>query len=385
MRWKTLLRRILIWLVKPSIVFESLPPFTDNTRAVYDEMVRRGYDKKYRLAWLCPDGTCAFLKAGKVQYWTPQYNNSLFNLIRLLSVFEKTRCIVCCNNYITSSGDYHVTEGKGQVSIYLTHGTPIKSIKNYNYSCPSGIDYLISAAPALNSLMASEFGIAQEKVIPLGFPRNDSFAVHSDELRKKLLGEYSHLIVWYPTYRQRDNKPRNCIGSSMPIIHNTADAIRLNETAKACNTLIVFKPHFVQDVSLMRDLNLSNIRIIDDSYFQENACSSYQMLSESDALLTDYSSVYYDYTLADKPIGVIWEDIDSYRDYPGFAVDLDHYMKGAEKIYHVSELCDFVNRVANGVDLLMKERRGIRDEVNLSSDGKNAARVVDFISEMAKL
>ena len=35
------------------IVFESLPDFSDNTRAVFDEMVRRGINKKYKFIWLC--------------------------------------------------------------------------------------------------------------------------------------------------------------------------------------------------------------------------------------------------------------------------------------------------------------------------------------------
>ena len=71
------------------------------------------------------------------------------------------------------------------------------------------------------------------------------------------------------------------------------------------------------------------------------------MLAGSDALITDYSSVYYDYTLHDKPIAVVWEDIEDYKRFPGFAVDLSDYLKGAEKIYKIDELCGFVESVAN--------------------------------------
>ncbi len=145
------------------------------------------------------------------------------------------------------------------------------------------------------------------------------------------------------------------------------------------------KPHFAQNVSLIKKLNLSNIQIITDDFFTEHGITSYEMLAGSDALITDYSSVYYDYTLRDRPIAVVWEDIEEYKKFPGFAVDLDDYLKGAEKVYNIDELCSFVERIANNEDILQKKRREIRDRVNLSTDGENTKRVVDYIVKKADL
>jgi CDP-glycerol glycerophosphotransferase (TagB/SpsB family) len=96
-------------------------------------------------------------------------------------------------------------------------------------------------------------------------------------------------------------------------------------------------------------------------------------------MITDYSSIYFDYLLADKPVAVTWDDLEEYRKDPGFAVDLDVYMNGAVKVYNVEELISFVRDVAAGRDTLKAERRVIRDTVNYSTDGKNTERVVDFI------
>ena len=101
--------------------------------------------------------------------------------------------------------------------------------------------------------------------------------------------------------------------------------------------------------------------------------------------MTDYSSVYYDYTLSDHPIGAVWEDIEDFRKSPGFDMDIDFWMKGAEKIYTCQDLCEFIQRIADGKDILAKERREIRDLANYSTDGKNSERVVDFIVKEAKL
>ena len=102
-------------------------------------------------------------------------------------------------------------------------------------------------------------------------------------------------------------------------------------------------------------------------------------------MLTDYSSVYFDYLLCNKPIGLVWEDIDSYRNNPGFALDLDYYMKAAEKIYNVDELSHFIEDVACNRDSLKSEREEINRLANYSCDGENTKRVVDFIIDKAGL
>ena len=130
---------------------------------------------------------------------------------------------------------------------------------------------------------------------------------------------------------------------------------------------------------MIQDLNLEYIRFIDDSFFTEHKITSYQFVNSCDAMITDYSSIFFDYLLADKPIALTWDDLEEYRQNPGFAVDLDSYTKGAVKAYNVDELIAFVQDVAAGRDVLQKQRREVRDIVNYSTDGKNAERVTDFI------
>jgi CDP-glycerol glycerophosphotransferase (TagB/SpsB family) len=379
-------KSVLYSLIKPNIIFESIPDFSDNTMPVYEEMLRRGMDRKYRLTWYLSYDRCMTMNHGVAEYWNPRDRKTIRDRIRNYSFFYKTKCIICCNRFLTSHGDDErtITFGKDQVSFYLTHGTPMKSVKDY-YTCPEGIDYVLSAAPGLNALMAYEFSVPQDKVFAAGFPRNDVFSKPAVDIKSAFGKQYDKIIIWYPTYRQNNTGPIRLQVDSLPIIHDKQNAIRLNEAAKKSKCLIVLKPHFAQDTSMIRDDKLSNIRLIDDAFFKQAGFSSYEMLAASDALITDYSSLYYDYTLRDKPIGAVWEDIDSYSKKPGFAVDLDYYLNGAVKIYNIAELCDFVKAVSEGKDSLRSERREIRDAVNFSTDGNNARRVVDFIIDKARL
>jgi CDP-glycerol glycerophosphotransferase (TagB/SpsB family) len=132
-------------------------------------------------------------------------------------------------------------------------------------------------------------------------------------------------------------------------------------------------------------VRLDNIVLINDEFFVKSKITSYEFVGSCDALITDYSSIYYDFTLRDKPVAAIWEDIEDYRRNPGFAVDVDFYMKGAEKIYTVEDFIAFIQRVGNGEDILKDERNKIKTMVNEFEDGESTKRVAEFVIEKAGL
>ena len=382
---KRLLIRFLMTVIKPYILFESRPPFSDNTRAVYDEFLRRGFDKKYRLVWYLDDNTCADLINGKPVYWDPRDRNSLRQKIRNIGFYFNTKAIICCNRFLTSSGWACPVEQGTCKSFYLSHGTPIKKVEGY-YSAPSGIDYAFSPSANVTGIMSAAFKIDSSRYLVSGYPRTDLLFQDHGDLHDRICQGSEKVIVWLPTFRQHQKKTVSPAGGyAMPLIHEAAYAEQLNETAMKNNVLLVFKPHFVQDRSFLNEINLSNIQFADESFFERFDISTYDLLAASDALITDYSSVYFDYTLLDKPIAVVWEDVEEYRKNPGFVVDLDRYLVGAEKVYSIKDLCEFVENVAKGSDLLKTERREIRDLTNDNLDGRNSKRAVDFIIEKADL
>lgn len=363
--------------VKPSIVFESIPNFSDNAKPVYDELVSRGYSRKYRMVWYIEQEQVASLKKnGKMVIWNPYERRGVVAKIRNYSFFDKRKANIICNRFLKKVSD--------EKTFYLKHGSPLKSVKGY-YSVPKDIDYIISQSKAFEEISATSNDVDPLKMVSLGFPRNDAFNKPKRDIDRLLLRNEKRVIVWYPTLRHHKNGFKTASTHAIPLLHDDDIARRIDEVAKNNDTLIVIKPHFAQDITAIKQLCLNNILFIDDSFFVKNHISSYEFLNSCDALITDYSSVYYDYTLADKPIGVVWEDIEEYRQFPGFAVDLDYWMKGAEKIYTLQDLQTFITNVAEGKDLLQKERREIRDFANYSCDGKNTERVVDFIIEKAQL
>lgn len=357
------------------IIFESVPDLGDSTMPIFEEMIARGLNKCYKLVWWVNDQKGPSLpKFDGVIYVDARtaLNRRLFQYYRL-----RAKCLIYCNKIM------HKDNSKTK-SFFITHGTAIKSVKSY-YNAPSDLDYCLVTSKDVVEMMSDQFCVPQNKMVALGYPRNDALTNVRVDLHRVIDKNFSKVIVWYPTFRQHKKSKNPLSGNSLPIIHDAEKAQKLNEVLKAKDILIVMKPHFAQDVSYVKDLHLSNIMFIDDSFFAGHNTTSYQFVGSCDALLTDYSSIYFDYLLCDKPIGLVWEDIDSYRENPGFAIDLDYYMKAGEKIYNLNDLIRFVEDLALGNDRLKAERHEINELANYASDGKNTERVVDFIIKKAKL
>ncbi len=370
---KRLIKKILylFFPIKNVIIFESKPDCSDNTKAVFDEMLARGLNKKYKMVWLVKNKSISSeIKENVCLIDT--YSEGL----KQRNYWHCAKVFICCNSYL-------IPVRKNQVSFYLSHGTPLKSVRAY-YNIPNTIDYSFCAGEGIKDVYCHELNYSQERTVALGYPRNDDLTNYKLDVKKFFEGNFEKIIVWYPTFRQHGGSKTLAKGNALPIIHDAEMAKRLNEYAKERNVLLVLKPHFAQDLSYLDKTELSNIKFIDDEFFVKNKISSYQFVGNCDALITDYSSIYYDFTLCDKPIALVWEDIEEYKEKPGLIKDYEFYTKGAEKVYTIDDFEGFIDRLTKGIDLLQVERNEIKKLVNYSDDGQNAKRVVDFIMEKIK-
>lgn len=357
------------------IFFESKPDLSDNTKPVFDEMVKRGLNEKYKMVWLVSKKAENLPNIKNVYYLK---TDSRFFRFKMIYYNYFSKALICCNDFLG-------TVRNGQTSFYLTHGIPIKSVRSY-YNVPENIDYMILNGEKTIEMSAYEFNFNPQKTVALGFPRNDVLTAFKKDIMSLFPeNQVEKIAVWYPTFRQHKTVAINATANALPIIHDETQAQKLNEIAKQNKVLIVLKPHFAQDVSRIKACNLSNIKFIDDSFFAENQISSYQFIAACDALITDYSSVYYDYLLCDKPIALVWEDYEEYRKTTNFAVDMDYYMKGGEKVYNLADFESFLKNLSSGNDRLKAERKEICEWANFSNDAKNAIRVTDFIIKKAEL
>lgn len=372
MKIKAFLKKILFLIsTKNIILFESYPDCTGNTKAVFDEMIRRGYNSKYKMVWLLQTSDSEdHKKIPNVRYL--KEGRHLF----LLCCFAKL--------FISENSYFSKPRKKGQYVLHIFHGGALKDVTNY-YRVPNDVDEIITLSPYLLELDAKNNGCRKEILNPLGFPRNDVLLGEKKDFHYLFKNyDYKKIIYWMPTFRQHKNVglSHSCI--SMPIIHDEECARQINKKAKECGILLVVKPHPAQDVSLIKMMRMSNLVFIDDEYLAENGILNYELLGGSDALLTDYSSVYYDYLLTNRPIGLCWEDFDDYNEKEGFILDVNYVMAGGEKIYSSDDLCAFINRISGDIDLLKDKRIDLRYLLFSNPNEPCTGHVVDRIGEILR-
>ena len=150
--------------------------------------------------------------------------------------------------------------------------------------------------------------------------------------------------------------------------------------SKKNKAVILIKLHPAQDKKVIESFKCNNIRIITDNELSEKGLKLYQLLAITNAMITDYSSVYYDYLLTKKPIGLAITDIEEYTKNVGLAYDYYDTIKG-EYIYNSEELCEFIENLSKGIDKSLDERLKCLKLYHTYCDDKSAERVYEFIKK----
>lgn len=211
----------------------------------------------------------------------------------------------------------------------------------------------------LREIYASAFGIEREKVKAYGAPRTDEIlqSQYTDERKKEILDKYPNLkekqvILYAPTFRDSNGKDKH-------IFHPVMDFESLSHSLKR-NQVFIICPHPVMQ-NRIPDREYHNIIQVDD--FTTN-----EMMCIADLLVTDYSSVIFEYSLLNKPMVFYCYDYDEYnrdfyldyeKDLPGKMFrkygDLEQYICNGE-FKDVATVQEFRNRYMSACDGKSGER-----------------------------
>lgn len=170
-------------------------------------------------------------------------------------------------------------------------------------------DYVLATSSSLSATMSAAFQVPVEKVIVADQPRNyilylkgeklEQYVKYEDDNGKKVLNELKEesrqKVIYMPTFRDADPQ---YIYKAIP------DWEGFNRFLKDNNIVFYLKVHRV--TPLPKDLNYDNIRVLD------NSLDIYPLLPLFDRLITDYSSVMFDYAILRKPIIIYDYDLEEY-------------------------------------------------------------------------
>ena len=297
------------------IFFYSSPDYSDNARAVYEEMVRQGLDKKYSVVWAVKD--------------LQKYKKVLPDVILVKHRTVRNLWHFCRSKFIFRThslwGNKYVY-GRQKMCI-AWHGMPLKKLVQPDGSVvKTTCDVLTSTAPFFDNELASSMGLDMSVCKHVGLPRNDALFNGGDDLAIRYPG-FKKRIIWMPTFRNA-NGFENGVDSELGVPCVSKEELPLlNKALNELNYLLILKLH-PWSAEKLNNINFSNIVNLKDSDIVGDA-SLYRLIGQTDALITDYSSIYIDYLLINKPICFACDDIDEYRKTRGFAYEpVENYMPG---------------------------------------------------------
>jgi CDP-ribitol ribitolphosphotransferase / teichoic acid ribitol-phosphate polymerase len=228
--------------------------------------------------------------------------------------------------------------------------------------------YAITGSKNLIPVYAEAFGIEESAVVATGLPRIDTF-LNKERTQKVVagfFGQYPNLtgkriILFAPTFR----------GRGIEDAHYDYARIDFGKLYEMCGerSVVLFRMHHFVSVPVPIPPEYAG-RLLDFASFPETN----DLLHVADVLITDYSSVIYEFSLLSKPMLFYAYDKDAYSAVRGFHRDYDATAPGK-----VCPTFDELLKALQNEDYDMSKLAAFRRENFDYLDTGSADRVIDWL------
>lgn len=301
--------------LKDMVFFESFfgKSYTGNPKYIYEKMLEMGLDKKYTFVWAYSGEDKSVIPGNPII--VDRFKPGDYYKYLALSKYWVNNIIFPIHK-----------KRDGNVYLQTWHGTPLKKL-GYDITIPGpevqgrenfyhesrNWDYLISSNHYSTEIFRRAFKY-EEEMLEMGYPINDIFFKDNTEFVKSLksklgIAEDKKVILYAPTWKDDEQNE-----SWEHYFNLEIDIERLYEEF-GDEYVILLKMHHLVSENLVIDDRFKDFAI---------DLSSYDDIQElyilSDILITDYSSVFFDYAHSRRPILF-------------FVPDLNHYISNVRGLY----------------------------------------------------
>lgn len=244
---------------------------------------------------------------------------------------------------------------------FLQHGVTKDDVSEFIKKYDKNLSLIVTVSQQeRQSFLQEGYNFSEETIQTLGFPRYDNLT--SNNTKKQ--------ILYMPTWRIGLNYPKRLLKSDYyKTLHGFLNNQKLKETLEEYEYTLVFKPH----PELKEFMDILEI----PEYVQISENDSYQQLfADSSLLITDYSSVFFDFAYLEKPVIYYQADDDYHYDKGYFNYETDGF---GEVITEEKELIELITNY-------IKNECQMKDEYNQNMkkffkyhDKQNCKRVYEWL------
>lgn len=365
--------------------------FADNPRYLYLYVSQHKEELKLRPIWISHNENVVRMlnNEGYEAYMYHSLKGIWFALRGKVYLFD---------NY---SKDINFWQSGGAMKVNLWHGIPLKKIQNDNIfdkfrhpknlwekikNIPRNISdeksnhYVLTTSENLKPIFSSAF--KTENVLVAGYPRNEVFI--SDEIQniylkeekkdRKRIAEFLEdssdsqnkmMIFYMPTFRQ-----------SEILFFDNFDKDDFQIFLKENNILFCVKLHPKSKLNKeFEDIQNKNIMVINKD------ADPYVFLKMADVLITDYSSIYFDYLLLDRPTIFFAYDLKEYlSDSREMYFDYDKFTPG-EKVWDYQGLKNSIVKIIENNGDYQNRYSDFRKKIRKKVFDENLTNIVRLIQK----
>ena len=253
--------------------------------------------------------------------------------------------------------------------LHLGHGTPLKGLgctekdgklikKLYYKLNNTNITYSLASSEFVATIIARCMGFTTKRVLVTGQPRTDALFEKPVEVPE--LNKDSFNILYAPTWRQHAEV------KLFPF--SDFDKQKLEDFLVKNNIHIFIRFHPAYEESIPADiLSIKNISLFSAKKYNEVM----DYINCFDSLITDYSSIYLDYMLLERPIIFLPYDLEDYESTVGFTMDYMENTPGP-KPKSFNEFLEELNKIKNEPEEYCTHIHELNKKLNNST--KNACK-----------
>ena len=282
--------------------------------------------------------------------------------------------------------------------IALRHGRSVKRIRfaRKNHDLPdwerkqrlkesSLIKYAISTSDFISDIQEECLQIGREKHIVTGYPRNSDL-IDPPETAQKDWNSFTreldpnHTVLYAPTWRH-GREPTQFFP------FEDFDTETLVSMLEKHEVLLLLRPH-VKDYEKFESIRNELTELSEhSSYIRQATHNEFadvnSILPFVDILISDYSAIFHDFLLLDRPILFIPYDFEEFKRENGFLYDYFENLPGPV-IDSFGGFQNYLLTVLQGRDPHQQQREKLRQKVHEFNDGKANDRVIKLVDKSQK-
>ncbi len=232
-----------------------------------------------------------------------------------------------CMLYILAASVLICSHGKGDITgasdwlrhsllkkkyrVFLSHGVEGLKRNNYKNNMNAYFDFFASSSSFERQIKIDSWQIDEDKVVVTGYARYDG--LYSDNGRRK-----KNSILYMPTWRDWVITDKNNLERFYYQIDKFVCSDELNEFLERKGIILYFHPHINMHNNLRSKKTYQSCSAV--KCVANNSVQEY--IKEAALLVTDYSSVCWDFLYLKKPVLFYQFDMDEYLAKRGSYLDL---------------------------------------------------------------